>query len=488
MSEISAFHWACDEGRYHVQPWVIPFVLDPDTSQPLPRRGRADRARRVLRPAAREPLGRHASRATRSRSTASTPCRCGLASVHIAHDIMRYSEKQGVEDDRITCSATQEVHDEARELPAGDRGMSDFRVPLFLRGELVEDGLEVDFGGRGGAGAFEAPDPRSTSTGCRSRARWRSRTSTRSPFDEILDVLARARPRARLREEPRTCRRPTRRASSAANYPASILRNSYVDAALRLRRASHVREIAEARVGIDYLDGWVSRTLRDGRELRIRAFGARALHVPAGNGGLVSAVTIIRNAITRSDAIVKVPSNDPLTALAIARTLADVAPEPPAHEAPRGRLLEGRRSRGRGAALPPRADREDRRLGRLRVREARDALHPAGPRADRARPEAQRHDHRARGVRERRDAARGGAARRLRHRRREPGGLRLRARDLRAVRHRRRRARRGQPARRAHLRGAGRAARAHQHEAEDLRPRAARPPRARRAWPTTGSA
>jgi hypothetical protein len=26
---------------------------------------------------------------------------------------MRYSEKRGVEDDRISCSATQEVHDEA---------------------------------------------------------------------------------------------------------------------------------------------------------------------------------------------------------------------------------------------------------------------------------------------------------------------------------------------------------------------------------------
>ena len=26
---------------------------------------------------------------------------------------MRYSEKEGVEDDRITCNATVEVHDEA---------------------------------------------------------------------------------------------------------------------------------------------------------------------------------------------------------------------------------------------------------------------------------------------------------------------------------------------------------------------------------------
>ena len=40
FSESSTFHWACEEGRYHVMPWVIPFVLDPDTSAPLPRTGR----------------------------------------------------------------------------------------------------------------------------------------------------------------------------------------------------------------------------------------------------------------------------------------------------------------------------------------------------------------------------------------------------------------------------------------------------------------
>ena len=69
--------------------------------------------------------------------------------------------------------------------------------------------------------------------------------------------------------------------------------------------------------------------LRDGRELRVRAFGSRVLHIPAGNGGLVSAVTILRSVITRCDAIIKAPSNDPLTAIAIARTLADVAPDHP---------------------------------------------------------------------------------------------------------------------------------------------------------------
>ena len=36
-----------------------------------------------------------------------------MASVAFEPDIMRYSEKQGVEDDRITCAATHEVHNEA---------------------------------------------------------------------------------------------------------------------------------------------------------------------------------------------------------------------------------------------------------------------------------------------------------------------------------------------------------------------------------------
>ncbi|MCY1290865.1 Long-chain acyl-protein thioester reductase [compost metagenome] len=39
--------------------------------------------------------------------------------------------------------------------------------------------------------------------------------------------------------------------------------------------------------------------------------------------------TIIRNMVLRSDAIIKAPSNDPFTALAIARTMVDMAPDHP---------------------------------------------------------------------------------------------------------------------------------------------------------------
>ena len=36
---------------------------------------------------------------------------------------------------------------------------------------------------------------------------------------------------------------------------------------------------------------------------------------------------MLRSALTRSDVIIKAPSNDPLTAMAIARTLRDIAPD-----------------------------------------------------------------------------------------------------------------------------------------------------------------
>src|SRR6202007_2921102 len=142
---------------------------------------------------------------------------------------------------------------------------------------------------------------------------------------EILDVLEAL--GDALNFESNTHLQEAYEASLVANVlPAEMTKNSY--RVLRpLFSRDNVTEIADSQVGLDYLNGWVPHKLRDGRELRVRAFGSRVLHIPAGNGGLVSAVTILRSVITRSDAIIKAPSNDPLTAIAIARTVADVAPD-----------------------------------------------------------------------------------------------------------------------------------------------------------------
>jgi len=92
-----------------------------------------------------------------------------------------------------------------------------------------------------------------------------------------------------------------------------------------------VRENAERLVGLDYLEGWVEQdsAVHTGEPTRVRAFGSRAVHVIAGNVPLVSVGTVVRNAFTRSDAIVKTPSNDPLTATAIARTMIEMDREHP---------------------------------------------------------------------------------------------------------------------------------------------------------------
>ena len=201
-----------------------------------------------------------------------------------------------------------------------------YTVPLFLRGRLITDEL-VPFDNRTGVSQFQAPN----------MAKYVEQVPLKSPaemtdlyelsFDEILDVLA-ALGNA-LDFESNTHLQEAYEASLVANVlPAEMMKNSY-----RVLRAlfsrDNVTEIADSQVGLDYLNGWVPHRLRDGRELRVRAFGSRVLHIPAGNGGLVSAVTILRSVITRSDVIVKAPSNDPLTAIAIARTLADVAPDHP---------------------------------------------------------------------------------------------------------------------------------------------------------------
>jgi acyl-CoA reductase-like NAD-dependent aldehyde dehydrogenase len=90
-----------------------------------------------------------------------------------------------------------------------------------------------------------------------------------------------------------------------------------------------IRESLERNIGIDCLEGWRTARLLDGREIAVRAFGARSLHIIAGNSPVIAALTVMRNAVLRSDAIIKNPSNDPFTALAIARTMIDMAPDHP---------------------------------------------------------------------------------------------------------------------------------------------------------------
>lgn len=204
--------------------------------------------------------------------------------------------------------------------------MSNFDVPLFIRGKLIQENW-VEFGGRSSGSAFRAPDIHKYIDELPLKSPMAMADLYTVPFEEILDVLEQLGAALDFDSNP-YIREAFEAGLVAANYPPEILKSSYIQLPMAFNREA-IREIAEQRIGIDYLEGWVNQTLTDGRDLRVRAFGARALHIPAGNGGLVSAITIIRNVITRSDAIIKAPSNDPLTAMAIVRTLNDIAPHHP---------------------------------------------------------------------------------------------------------------------------------------------------------------
>jgi len=66
--------------------------------------------------------------------------------------------------------------------------MSAFRVPLFLRGEVVEDDW-VEFGGRGSGRAFLAPNPHHWAGQLPLASPMDLRDLHAVPFAEILDVL-----------------------------------------------------------------------------------------------------------------------------------------------------------------------------------------------------------------------------------------------------------------------------------------------------------
>jgi hypothetical protein len=119
-----------------------------------------------------------------------------------------------------------------------------------------------------------------------------------------------------------------RASSITSGLSDGVLRQAYARMCDVFRR-DFLLQMAERSVGVDYLDGWVSTPVSNGSVVAIRAFGARAVHIVAGNSPTVSTLSIARNALTRSDGIIKAPSNDPLTAAAIVRAMIDIDPEHP---------------------------------------------------------------------------------------------------------------------------------------------------------------
>ena len=114
MSEISGLFKMCAAGRYHAQPWVIPFILDPDTSELKPRRG-VQKGRAAFFDVVISGHWGGIITGDEIEVDFTTPCECGQTTAHMSDRVERFGEKRGG-DDKITCSAAPEAHAEALEF------------------------------------------------------------------------------------------------------------------------------------------------------------------------------------------------------------------------------------------------------------------------------------------------------------------------------------------------------------------------------------
>ncbi|MNO75649.1 Acyl-CoA reductase (LuxC) [compost metagenome] len=199
-------------------------------------------------------------------------------------------------------------------------------APLIIRGEVITDNL-IEVGGRGGDLTFLTPDAHKYIDKLPLGNPAKLADLYKLSFDDILDYCVELGKRLEFSKNQYLQEACELSYLTAPTTP-TIVKASYMGLQNMLTR-EFITEMVETTVGVNYLEGWVKQTLLDGTELEVRCFGARTLHIVAGNAVSLSLWTIIRNMVLRSDAIIKAPSNDPFTALAIARTMIDMAPDHP---------------------------------------------------------------------------------------------------------------------------------------------------------------
>lgn len=200
--------------------------------------------------------------------------------------------------------------------------MTDTReIPIISRGRIIPpDDHAVEYKARGGT-VFRAPDPHRHIHALVLGNPALLGDLMDTPMRDIIDFLAEVGKRLRL-EDNVYLQESFAMALEAGGLSEPILRGVY-DRLPALFEPALLKATVENTIGIRYLDGWVAAP-GEGAHCKVRAIGTRQLHITAGNVPIAAALTVIRGALAKSDILIKSPSNDPLTANAIARTLIEV--------------------------------------------------------------------------------------------------------------------------------------------------------------------
>ncbi len=205
--------------------------------------------------------------------------------------------------------------------------MKTYTVPFVIRGKLIED-YTIEHPTRfGGEARFVTPDPDKFISDMLPRNQQGMRDMYALSLDDVFDYLSELGRRLVFDTNPHMQAAFELIAAASPQTP-SLLRHKFEQAPAMFSRKV-LEEYVDTSIGRAVLDGWLPVSLADGSVLSVRAFGARTVHVIAGSGPSVSLMTVVRNALTRSSALIKLPSNDPMTAVAIARTMVDMDPHHP---------------------------------------------------------------------------------------------------------------------------------------------------------------
>jgi hypothetical protein len=199
-------------------------------------------------------------------------------------------------------------------------------IPIIIRGRIIEPGDDaITFGGRAGA-AFRQADPHKHARELVLADPGELRDLHDTPVDEIVDFLGELGTRVSL-DNP-LMKMAFELALEAGDMTEPVLRPIYEQFPAMFDRGRLSAQI-DAKVGKDYLDGWVEQGPPGQSMLRIRAVGTRQLHIIAGNVPVTAGITIVRGSLTKGDTLIKTPSNDPFTAAAIVRTMVEMDPNHP---------------------------------------------------------------------------------------------------------------------------------------------------------------
>ena len=194
-----------------------------------------------------------------------------------------------------------------------------------LRGHVIESDL-IEFGGRGGDITFLAPDPHTIAERIPLASPRLMEDLYELSFEDILDYLSELGTKLELKDNP-YLQEALEYSYDTAPTTKPIMDSFFHDMPFMFDK-ERIRGMVDFNIGIDHLEGWVEKVI-NGSKVGIRAYGARTLHIVAGNGPVLGALTVLRGAVTRGDTIIKVPSNDPFTTAAIARTMCEMAPDHP---------------------------------------------------------------------------------------------------------------------------------------------------------------